>query len=146
VPHFCLNQSQLGPVFDVWISVSTLRDAALKAANKPVPAPVLVKALIDTGASHTTIDLSLVNQLGLSPGGIVQVITPTTGPIPCDQFTYDVGIYVPLPNGAVWPIPLWIVSAAELLHQGFSVLYGRDLLTQSTLYYDGANGMFTLTF
>ena len=105
-----------------------------------------MKALIDTGASHTTMDVSLVSQLGLSPTGMVQVITPTTGSTPCDQFTYDIGLFVPTPNGAGWSVPLWVVSAAELIHQGFAILYGRDLLSQNTLHYDGANGMFTLTF
>ncbi len=43
-------------------------------------------------------------------------------------------------------IDIWVASAAELRHQGFSVLFGRDLLAGSTLHYDGKNGLFTLTF
>jgi len=77
----------------------------------------------------------------------VQVITPTTGTTPCEQLTYDVGIFVPLAKGfQPWAFPFWTVSAAELQHQGISMLFGRDLLGGSTLYYDGVAQTFTLTF
>lgn len=148
MPHFLLNHGASGPLIDVWVAVSALREATLKAANLPIPTPQLVKALVDTGASHTAIDVGLVNLLGLIPTGTAQIISPTTGATPSTHLTYDVGIYVPLssPTSSPWPFPLWIANAAELKHQGFSVLYGRDLLKHSTLYFDGANGIFTMTF
>jgi len=134
-------------MMDVWVGVSDVRQKALKQAGKPIPPPVLIQALIDTGASHTVIDSALIPQLGLTPRGSVQVLTPTTGPIPCEQLTYDLAIFVPLTKGRQpWAFPFWIASEADLQHQGFSMLYGRDLLAGSTLYYDGQARQFTLTF
>jgi hypothetical protein len=112
----------------------------------PPPQPVIAKALIDTGASHTSIDTSLVTQLALSPTGIVSVITPSTGKTPCDMFSYDCGFHVPFPNGTFWSRPLWVATGAELLQQqGFSVLLGRDLLAEGIFIYDGKHNTFTLS-
>jgi hypothetical protein len=133
-------------MIDVYVGVSSLRHQNLIAQKAPVPGPLLVKALVDTGASHTTIDVALVKQLALVPTGTVSVITPSTGTTPCEMLTYDCGIWVPLQPGFFAPRPFWIAGAAELLHQGFSVLFGWDLLAESTLFYDGKNGTFTLSF
>jgi hypothetical protein len=129
------------------VGVSDLRHKALQQAGKPIPTPVLIKALIDTGASHTVIDSTVISQLGLTPTGSVQVLTPTTGLIPCEQLTYDLGIFVPLAKGMQpWAFLFWTASEADLQHQGFSMLYGRDLLAGSTFHYDGQAQQFTLTF
>ena len=42
--------------------------AAMKAAGAKPAMPMLVKALIDTGASCSALDISLVRGLGDSPG------------------------------------------------------------------------------
>ena len=147
MPHISIVHGTGGPLIDLWVSVSSARLTALKLEGRNEPPWVLVKALVDTGASHTAIDLELVSQLELTPTGSVYVVTPTTGEIPHTQNTYDVGFHVPLGSeGNVWSFPIWVASAAELRHQGFSVLFGRDLLAGSTLHYDGKNGLFTLTF
>jgi hypothetical protein len=146
VPHFVLNHGQLGPIIDIFLTASSLRLDALKAAGTPAPAPLLVKALVDTGASHTSFDTSIVGQLGLTPTGIVSVITPSTGAVPVDMFSYDLGFHVPFPTGQFWSKALWIATAADLNHQGFSVLLGRDLLAEGMLLYDGKHGTFTLSF
>src|ERR1043166_8706181 len=123
MPHFLLTSGPSGPLMDIYITVSATRQQILKNQAQPVPPPVLARALIDTGASHTVIDNSIVAALGLIPTGVVQVLTPSTGTTPCEQFTYDVGVYVPMPDPKLmpWPFPLWVVSAADLQHQGFTV-------------------------
>ena len=39
--------------------------AALVAAGKPVPAPILARALIDTGSDVTCVTITLLRRLGL---------------------------------------------------------------------------------
>ena len=53
--------SQSGPTLDVFVAVSSLRHQALLSANSPVPNPLPVRALIDTGASMTCVDPSETN-------------------------------------------------------------------------------------
>ncbi len=146
MPHFLLNHGQLGPLIDIYLAVSTQRLAVLSATGKVPPQPILVKALVDTGASHTSIDTSIVKQLDLTPTGVVSVITPSTGAVPCDMFSYDLAFHIPFPTGQYWSKGLWVATAAELNHQGFSVLLGRDLLAEGMLIYDGTHGVFTVSF
>jgi hypothetical protein len=118
----------------------------MKTAGLTIPPPLLVKALVDTGASHTSFDVSIVSQLSLVPTGSVSVITPSTGSTPVEMLSYDIGVHVPFASGITWSKPLWVATAAELNHQGFSVLFGRDLLSESILIYDGQHNIFTLSF
>ena len=148
MPHFHLSHGAIGPLIDVWIAPSAVRQRALQLEGKPIPNPVLAKALIDTGASHTVVDIGIITQLDLAPTGTMDVITPSTGATPCQQLTYDLAIFVPLskPYSQPWAFPFWVASAAELQHQGFGVLFGRDLLGRSTFFYDGQAQLFTLSF
>ena len=146
MPHFVLTHGPLGPLIDIYLTASAQRLAALAAAGTTAPQPVLAKALVDTGASHTSFDTSIVPQLGLSPTGIVSVVTPSTGATPCEMLSYDLGFHIPFPNGQYWSKPLWVATAADLLHQGFSVLLGRDLLAEGMLIYDGKHNTFTMSF
>lgn len=146
MPHFLLNHSQTGPLIDVAVGLSAPRFQMLQSANPQGtwPDPIMVKALVDTGASHTGIDLSLVQSLNLVPTGIASLITPSTGNVPCDALCYDVAIHIPFPTGMLWSKPLWIATGLELHHQGFDVLLGRDVLANGMLIYDGVHNQFTL--
>jgi hypothetical protein len=116
------------------------------AAKQPIPQMQVCKALVDTGASHTNIDPTITAALGLTPTGSAPCITPSTGPVPVNCPTYDVGLHVQFP-GKQWHShnPLTVISSA-LAHQGFTVLLGRDVLARGILIYDGVNKIFTLNF
>lgn len=65
MPHLALQVSAGGPLIDVVVAVSRARRVALEAAGQSVPNPVLIRALVDTGASCTNIDPVVFVQLGL---------------------------------------------------------------------------------
>jgi hypothetical protein len=118
----------------------------LLAAGQLVPNPVQIRGLLDTGASGTAIDPTVLTALGLTPTGTTLVLTPTTGntPQPADQ--YDVGFLIPAPNGAPLFSQTLPVMASELLAaQGFHALIGRDILSQCVFVYNGS-GFFTLSY
>jgi predicted aspartyl protease len=128
----------------VLVGVSGPREAALIKEGLPVPQPVNAKFLIDTGASATCVDRSIIAQLGLLPTGTVQAHTSLTGSTPHTASQFDVGIQLPtrtLP-GTIRAMP---VVAADLSSQGFLGLIGRDVLEQCLLIYDGPDGTFTLS-
>lgn len=117
------------------------------AAGQTVPAPIAIRGLLDTGASNTAIDPSVLTALGLTPTGTARVNTPTTGAAPQTVEEYDIGIVIPGPAGGA---PLFHqtlpVFAAELLNaQGFHALIGRDILSQCVFVFNGS-GFFTLAY
>lgn len=146
MPHFLLSHGPLGPIIDLYVGVSAPRLVAIQQAGQTAPTPILAKGLVDTGASHTAVDVSIIDGFGLSAKRLASVITPTTGAKPVKCHTYDVAIYVPIGSTAPWAKVAHEVTRAELKHQGFEVLIGRDILAESVLIYDGKHNVFTLSF
>lgn len=131
---------------DAFVSVSLPRRAALTAANQLVPNPIQIRGLLDTGASNTAIDPSVLTALGLTPTGTALVNTPTTGNAPQTVDQYDVGFVIPGPDGGHLFSQILPVIASELLaSQGFHALIGRDILSQCVFVYNGS-GFFTLAY
>jgi hypothetical protein len=133
-----------------YVGVSQARRTALQAANQAVPAMVQIRALVDTGASGTCVDPSvLVGSLGLSPTGSASVNTPTTGTQPLAADQYDVSILIPGATATHAPLHVLTIPviAAELLQaQGFHALIGRDVLAECLLFYNGPTNQFTLAY
>jgi hypothetical protein len=134
-----------GAVVDLLVGVSEPRRLALVAANQPVPAPVQIRALIDTGASVTCIEDSAIQPLGLIPTGIAQMVTPSTGaaPVACNQ--YDVSLLLIHPALARL-FPAAPIIECKPLSPNFRALLGRDLLAHCLFVYDGQANRFSLAF
>ena len=79
MPYLTLQIAPGGPLLDIMVGVSQARSQALQKLNLPIPSPVQVRGLVDTGASCTCIDPGALNHLGLSATGISQMLTPSTG-------------------------------------------------------------------
>ena len=79
VPSFAVQLPNLqasGPLVDIRVLVGLPVRASLQRAGVPVPPPVAVKAMIDTGAMASVIDPSTAQLLGLQPVGVVMINTP----------------------------------------------------------------------
>ena len=147
MPHFTLTHGPLGPLIHAFVGVSDPRQGALVKAGLAVPPPLVVKALVDTGASHTAVDPSIMKALGISPRRIAQTITPSTGAKPHKCYSYDVSFHVPLGTvTSLFSKGAWEVTGLELKHQGFEVLLGRDILSEGLLVFDGKAGTFSMAF
>ncbi|HWK88868.1 MAG TPA: aspartyl protease family protein, partial [Longimicrobium sp.] len=91
--HFTLSTDPAnGPVVHAFVAVSPPRHDALVAAGQPVPTGVAVRALVDTGASCTCLDPSVISTLRLTPTGSVSVHTPSTGAAPHVTEQFDVSV------------------------------------------------------
>jgi hypothetical protein len=111
----------------------------------PVPTPVDVRVLVDTGASGTCLDPSIMTLLNLTPKGTVMIHTPSTGGTPCAHSQYDVSLILMHPkiSYTFHAVP---VIASTLGAQGIQGLLGRDVLKECLLIYDGPANGFTLAF
>ena len=130
---------------DLFVGVTAPRATMLKAAGQPEPTPVKVRGLVDTGATCTCIDPSIIKQLGLTPTGTTVIRTPSTGTSSHSCSQYDVSIYLPHPTIVFKVAPLAVVESV-LSNQGIHVLIGRDVLSNCFLFYNGAVGRFALAF
>jgi hypothetical protein len=147
MPFCTLPLTPNGPLIDVVVMASRSLQTALQAAGKPVPEPVMARLLIDTGASHTCIDPSVLNKLNLSPRGMAAIHTPSTQGTACQVPQYDVGIVIPLGQpGRVQYFAAMPVIASSLSGQGIQGLLGRDILRQGLFTFNGAAGVHLLGF
>jgi hypothetical protein len=148
LPHFTLQILAEGPMVQAVVGVSSARADALRAAQQPVPQTIPVRALVDTGASCSCVDPSVLTGLALTPTGAANIVTPTTGATPNVTSAYDVLLAIPAAPGqqpAVFPT-ISVVAVDLLVPQGFHVLIGRDILSDCILVYNGAARFFTLAF
>jgi predicted aspartyl protease len=147
MPHFLLPLHPSGPLIDAFVGVSAPRQATLLAQNQSIPNPMRVRALMDTGASSTCVDPSIVAGLGLTPTGQAQMCTPSTGTTPHVADQYDVSIVIPCSDKQPLIQQTIAVACVQLVApQGFHVLIGRDILRHCVFTYDGARKLFILAY
>jgi hypothetical protein len=127
------------PTLELYVGV-----AAAEAELRPPSPPVLVRALVDIGASKTNIVRWVLDLLGLSPVGLVQIHTASSGPIPLQAELYVVNISLGGTIPGLLAIDLDVVAAEELSGSGVEALLGRDILGSGLLVYDGLERRFTL--
>jgi hypothetical protein len=141
--HQAANLNQVGPVTQVLIGPSPALVQVLTAQGLPIPQAVPATALVDTGASGTSIVPSIVQALGLQPVGTGLLSTPSTHQ-PQSAALYDVSL-VFLADTRV-QAPSVRAMEVQLGGQAIQCLIGRDLLSQGVLVYVGYAGMWTLSF
>jgi hypothetical protein len=134
-----------GPTINVKVMQSNQRVRALKQAGLPFSSPCVVVGLIDTGASLSALDASIIASLGLAPRNVVSIHTPSTGAAYEKRLTFDALVVLGETPGKPLSKTLNVISC-ELASQGFMALIGRDLLRYCRLVYDGPNNSFTLEY
>ena len=147
--HFTLPLTREGPICNVALHISGPRRHALDASGGTVPNLVKGRALVDTGASCTSVDPTVLEQLQLTPTGSAQILTPSTGDTPHTTEQYDVAIVIPGATERDAPLvfPAVPVIATQLLQtQGFHALIGRDILQRCILIYNGSSSYFSVAY
>lgn len=137
-----------GPVIQVQVEVPTALATQLQHTGQTVPQPVLGYALIDTGASLSAVDATVIQQLGVQPVGVAHVGTAGG---PQQQATCPARFS--FPGSSLPAIDFNQLLGANLSGQlalgagnPLVALLGRDLLQHFVLIYNGPAAMFTLAF
>jgi len=128
-----------GPILEVHFLISSELENKYLSEGKTIPPPVIVKALIDTGASTCVIQDGIPQQLGLQPVGVIKINTPSCNDHNCYQFFMR--MVIPAQN----LVYEGTFTAAPLLGQNISSLIGRDLLNQGILIYIGYANSYTFS-
>ena len=141
-PHLLARS---GPVLQVEVSVPTALSKFLASKERPVPQPLTGWALIDTGATRSCADATVLTKLGLSPIGVVEAGT-AGGKI--RQYLYPAKLRFP---GEGLEIEFTSLIGVDLRGQKIAdreliVLLGRDVLSRCVLVYNGPGGFFTVAF
>ncbi|HEX8342901.1 MAG TPA: retropepsin-like aspartic protease [Tepidisphaeraceae bacterium] len=147
MPHLTLSVGDAGPVIDLYVGVSEHRKTALTTAGQPIPPMVLIRGLIDTGASGVVIDTTHLEALSLTPTGSTSCHTPSTSGRPVTMMTYDVMLALQHPR-THFTLGTHPIIASDLISQGQGIdaLIGRDFLDHCYLAYNGSARLFTLAF
>ena len=67
-----------GAILEVQFMIPSSLESQLKVSNKPIPQPINVKALIDTGATCCFIREDIPKKLGLNPSGEESITSATS--------------------------------------------------------------------
>ena len=133
-----------GPVIDVLLALTPADAGKLRSAGQPVPAPLTVRALLDSGASDSCIDTRCVQTLALAPKGTRTFYTPSlAGPQTLTEYEVSLTLLHPQASYTFYSLP---VAAAVLSPQGIEALLGRNVLKQCLFVYDGHGGTWSLGF
>lgn len=141
MPHFALEVGKQGPLLEVTICVSFLRRSVIAAGRGRVPEPVRTKLLVDTGASMSCVDVSIIDKLGLAVTGI-ETIVSTQGKHQVN--TYDIELTVP--GKPSWQKETLGVFSGRFENQSYQGLLGRDILAEARLIYCGPDNAAYLSF
>ncbi len=147
MPHFTLQITGDGPMVLAFVTVSEGRAKALTEAKQPMPDPIKIRALVDTGASCTCVDPKVLEGLGLTPTGTTTVVT--AGGVPEERSQFDIGLVIPGSNSAdslLIERTIPVVATHLLEIQGFHALIGRDILGRCVMNYNGALRTFTIAY
>ena len=113
-----------GPIMQVEVSIPDELAQYFTENNMPIPSPLTGIGLIDTGASITAVDVSIIQQLGIQPVGVSNVYTPQ-GSTQQELFPIKLAFI----GGPPITINFSSVLGSELINQGIIALLGRDVLS-----------------
>ena|SRR6185503_159874 len=147
MPFVTLPTGPGGPIITAVIGASHPRELQLRLAQVPIPQPVKVRALIDTGASCTLVAQDVVKQLGWPVRGTTPLHPPSTGGFAQTAFVYDVSFVIELSEEQTRRYAaLPIMAHNSVIQPGVEALIGRDILQHALFTYNGAAKLFLLGF
>lgn len=128
-----------GPLFNIKVSVPQLMIDQLIETGQPVPEPVSGTALIDTGASISAVDFSVLRTLQINQVDVIELATPSNPDATGEGYPAK----IILPDHEV---ELNIVLGADLRPFNAIALIGRDILCDCLLIYFGQSGRIVFSY
>ena len=137
-----------GAAVTALVGVNAVRAERLRGVGFPVPEPIAVQGIIDTGAEISGVATRVVRELGLQPVESIWLLTPSTPTsAPSRADVYHVSLT--LVSGTTrYTIPDLRVIATDCFRAGerAEALLGLNLLNRCTFVYAGCEQQFSLSF
>jgi hypothetical protein len=143
-----------GAIVRLRVSLNQPTILTLRSARRAIPQPLIVDALIDTGAECCCVDPSVVARIGLPLYSFGLSAAPGTSatPVPALGGTtvgtfHTAGLAIVHPAGQPdLVVPNIVVQTLALRSFGIEAVVGRDVLASCVLVYDGPAGSVTLAY
>jgi hypothetical protein len=133
------------PVIDLAVAVTEEQAELQEAEGLPVPLPVIVPALLDTGARESLISQDVADQLGLDRRGIRNVFG-VEGNISVSGHLCVVRVFYGGVPTNLLAYSASVIAVPNLNHLGARMILGRDLLRLCVVIYNGTHSTCTFTF
>lgn len=121
----------------VVVGIHGLVEKACRDQEIEIPQPISGHAVLDTGATVTSIDETIAQRLQLTPNGVRRLAT-ASGPMEATTYAFRLRIA----NALTADCPQGV--GCNLSGQGIIVLLGMDLLSRCILIVNGPDGSFSL--
>lgn len=148
MPYLSGKIELAGAIVDVLVSPSRARLALLKKHSFPIPQPIHVRALLDTGSFLSGFHPRVFDALDLQSFDQIEICTPST-PVGSSFLVarYRVNLAL-IAEGRVCPMPDCFVFATDSWRPGDGVeaLIGMDILNQCFFELMGPDRRFRLSF
>lgn len=136
-----------GLICNALIGLDGKATTALVAAGQAVPAPILCRALIDTGSDFSCVAPAVLRQLRLTVPVAKSKTGTTTGIASVNLFDVSVNVLdLRNPLGPKLILPVVMVMEIPAPPPNLDVLIGLDVLLTARLVLDGPRREFTLEF
>jgi hypothetical protein len=143
MPKFTYAVSQAGLEVPVLVGLDGQHTSDLVAAGKPVPAPVLVRGLLDSGSNMTAMAPWVAQKLRLASMASASTYT-AGGPAAVQLFHVSITILPPSQQSGLITLPSVWVSELPVALPDADVLVGLNVLLQAKLWLDGPARSFSL--
>lgn len=134
------NLYEVGPVFDVGLTIPRVLSQCLVAGGLAVPPPIKVSAMVDTGADCSLVVPGIMQRLGMHAIDVVPVNTAIACDVMCSVYCATI----------IFPNNRWVetdeIVEAQLADQRIQFLIGRDILRECLFIYNGQDEIVTLSF
>ncbi len=131
------------PIVDLYVSVSSIEREACLEEDRPVPPAIPIRALVDTGAGRSHVDLDVLARLDISRAKVGHVFTASGGESePRGVYVVDLALAGDRPG----PLAIDLEVFGSPIADGLRVeaLLGRDILARGILIFDGIGRRLTL--
>jgi len=135
----------IGPLLSVEVSVPKELADFFTREKKLIPPPKTGFALIDTGATRSGVDKSVITQLGVQPVGVARILT-ASGEVEQNLFPAHFrfpGENIDIDFSSVLGVNL---SGQNINGQPIIALLGRDILSKFIFIYNGPGGFFSIAY
>lgn len=134
---------RFGPILPIEIAIPSALSKLLASQNEDIPPPVSGIALIDTGATRSCVDTSVISKLGVNPIGITALITASGQ---SQHHLYPAKFNFP---AIKFEAEFSSIAGVNLSQQSIAgkqiiALIGRDLLSRCLFIYNGPKGSFSI--